>query len=136
MGIYACSGKDEGTTSCFDEADSTVIEEIITRSVAFPVASKRAPICDTPVDIMLVIDGSASIVSTDFVVIRKFIVAMTQRLDMHAARIGVVQFSDDAQLEFGLTAETVNITADAAKIRQLGSGTNLASGLQLSMTEL
>ena len=137
--IYACpsNGKDPtNSSSCFDETDSTVVQEILTRSVAFPVASKRTPICDTPVDIMLVIDGSASISSSDFVMIRKFVVAMTLRLDMTAARIGVVQFSDDAQLEFGLTGQTANISADAAKIKQLNSGTNLASGLQLSMTEL
>lgn len=122
--------------SCFSAEDSAVVQEIVTRSMAFPVATKRAAICSTPIDIILVIDGSGSISSSDFVLIQKFIPAIADRLDMTAARIGVVQFSDDARIEFGLTSQIANISADAAKIRQLGSGTNLAAGLSLAQTEL
>jgi hypothetical protein len=90
---------------------------------------------------MLVIDGSGSISSDDFALIRKFIPGIGSRLDMSSeagggAQVGVIQFSDDARTEISLSFNFANLTRDAAAITQLGSGTNLAAGLSLAQTEL
>ena len=52
--------------------DAKVIKELVTRAISFPLGVTRPPVCDTPIDIMLVIDGSGSISSADFSIIRRY----------------------------------------------------------------
>ena len=51
------------------------------------------------------------------------------------ARVGVVQFSDNAKTEIPLTSNATKLESAAESIRQMSGGTNMAAGLSLAQTE-
>ena len=123
-------------TECLGADDQAVVNALVTKAISVPLDMRRAPLCDTPLDLVLVLDGSGSISSKDFAVVRRIIPAIAQRFDLRTTRISVVQFGTNAVLEQTLSANASLLWEVADGMRQLGGETNTAEGLNRAQTEL
>lgn len=98
------------------------------------------PPCKAKIDVVIVLDGSASIVSSDWQLALKFAnqivagFAGTQGtgIGKDAVEIGVVQFSESAQTVIGLSADQSAITSAVSSLRQMKLNTNTYNGLHLA----
>jgi len=91
----------------------------------------QPPICAAPVDIALLIDGSGSISSSDFFLMKKFatLLATNTTISEEAVNIAVVQFSANAQVEFYLSSDQKEVLQGIQSMSQLDSSTNMDAGL-------
>lgn len=84
-------------------------------------------------DLVFVLDSSGSIGTVDYETVKQFVYNFTSNLDVgsEASRIGVIIYSDEAQVEFSLSQHTAkNETLEAIRnIAYLGQLTNTPDGL-------
>jgi hypothetical protein len=107
-----------------------------------PHAAHRssAATCETPLDLMLVIDGSGSIFASDFNRVKDFSngLADSFAIGESAARIGVVQFSGEGQgrIESGLSGNAAAVHGAIDGMIQIEGYTDIQEGLALGQGEI
>jgi len=96
------------------------------------------PKCEAPVDITLLVDGSGSISSSDFALMKKFatLLATNITISEDAAHIGLVQFSSSPRVEIGLSDDANAVLTAISSMSQMGSGTNMDDGLDTAYSVL
>ncbi len=87
--------------------------------------------CGELLDIIFVIDGSSSLDGAEFLAVKNFIVELATGwpLGPQLWQVGVVQYSDNSQLEIGLTGDRQFFDGAVSSITQLGGGTCMGCGL-------
>ena len=104
------------------------------------VRRSSAATCETPLDLMLVIDGSGSIFASDFNRIKDFSNGLADSFVISdaAARIGVVQFSGEGQglLEIGLSGSSAAVHGAIDGMVQIEGYTDIQEGLALGQGEI
>lgn len=90
------------------------------------------------VEVMLVLDGSGSISSGDFELMRTFAQRVVANLPLASggARVGVVEFSGNSRLWSPLTDDSSAVTDALSQMFQSGGGTNIIAGLESGQSEL
>lgn len=103
----------------------------------WPRDSEISEKCQAKVDVMFVLDGSASIGKNDFNLQLEFVQLLISELPLgvDATRVGVVQFSTDADLNCPLNGDK-RVLNCVDNIKQLVGGTEINKGLQLACDEL
>jgi len=88
-------------------------------------------------DIMLVLDGSGSIPTQDFDLIKSFSVRLARGLELSptAANLGVVQFSSNARIESPLTDSVATLEQRIQQMVKLDSGTDIDAGINLGQAQ-
>jgi len=96
------------------------------------------PKCEAPVDIALLIDGSGSISSSDFSLMKKFatLLASNVTISEDAAHIAIVQFSDNPRVEISLSDNENAVLSAISSMSQMCSGTNMDDGLDSAFAQL
>ncbi len=92
------------------------------------------PVC--PMDMMLVLDGSGSIATSDFELMREFASRIVENVPMGEARVGIVQFSTGAALEIAMSDESRAIYSAIEGMQQQGGDTDIVAGMLLAQEEL
>ncbi|NJL53992.1 VWA domain-containing protein [bacterium] len=94
--------------------------------------------CTNKLDIMLVLDGSGSISANDFRQVRDFSSRLAESFTIgdNATRIGIVQFSDNAQLELPLSVDIAQVQSAIQQVQQIGNGTEIGAGITLAQSEI
>lgn len=94
--------------------------------------------CTNKLDIMLVLDGSGSISANDFRQVRDFSSRLAESFTIgdNATRIGIVQFSDNAQLELPLSGDIAQVQAAIQQVQQIDGGTEIGAGITLAQSEI
>lgn len=94
--------------------------------------------CRSPIDIMLVLDGSGSISSSEFRQMKTFANDLVNSFTIGPAdaRIGIVQFSWKTQLEIALSDDQAALADTINNLRQFRGGTDIQDGLEEGRTEL
>lgn len=89
-------------------------------------------------DLMLVLDGSGSIEPANFDLMRNFAMQLVAYFPISSeeANIGIVQFATTTVLHQALSGDLVALNSTIDTMGQLGSGTNIAGGMELAQTEL
>lgn len=88
-------------------------------------------------DLMLVLDGSGSIQSTDFQTMKAFVRQLAASFDIGptGANIGIIQFADTAELYLPLSEDSDSVFAAIDGMTQFGNRTNIAAGIQLAQSQ-
>lgn len=96
------------------------------------------PTCKVPVDIAFLIDGSGSISSSDFSLMKQFAreLATNFTISSEDANFAVIQFSDRSQNLFGLSSDKETIVRGIAGMNQMKSSTNMDDGLETTLKVL
>lgn len=96
------------------------------------------PTCKVPVDIAFLIDGSGSISSSDFSLMKLFAreLATNFTISSEAANFAVIQFSDRSQNLFGLSGDKEKVVTGIAGMTQMKSSTNMDDGLETTLKVL
>jgi hypothetical protein len=99
-----------------------------------PMETASAQDDECIIDLMLVFDGSGSIPPDDFVVMKIFIQQLVNAFEIgpDASRIGMLQFSDTAELYITLSDDADLINAAIDNMTQFGNYTNLARAISLA----
>ena len=104
------------------------------------VPQSRAATCETPLDLVLVIDGSGSIFASDFTRMKAFSNDLVSAFAVSetAARVGVVQFSGQGQgrIEIGLSGNATAVHAAIDGMAQIEGYTDIQEGLALGQGEI
>jgi len=98
----------------------------------------KPPKCEAAVDVALLIDGSGSISSSDFALMKKFagLLAKNVTISEDAANFAVIQFSSSPRVEIGLSSDENAVQTAIASMSQIGSGTNMDAGLDSAYSVL
>ena len=90
--------------------------------LAFAAASGS---CTSKIDVEFVIDGSASISSSDWGLDLDFLQDLVDDFQVsgNATQFGLVQFSSDAKLELSLSGNQTLVLSAIAAMKQLSGGT-------------
>ncbi|CAM9417666.1 unnamed protein product [Lampetra planeri] len=92
-----------------------------------------------PLELMFVIDSSESVGPHNFQIIKEFVSALTEKLPIgrNATRVGLVLYSREVQLEFGLGrhASAAEVRRAVTAMAYLGEGTYTGTALQRAVTE-
>lgn len=89
--------------------------------------------CKSKVDLILVVDMSGSLRSSGRELERSAVRSITERLDLEATRVGVVEFASEARIAAPLAAALPALEDDA---EDLGEKTKLAAALELALNQL
>src|SRR3990172_1847183 len=104
------------------------------------VPRSDAATCETPLDLVLVIDGSGSIFASDFTRMKDFSNDLVSSFAVSgtAARVGVVQFSGQGQgrIEIGLSGSAPAVHAAIDGMQQIEGYTDIQEGLALGQGEI
>ncbi|KAJ5070776.1 anthrax toxin receptor-like [Anaeramoeba ignava] len=94
--------------------------------------------CDNPLDMMLVLDHSASIIEMDWEKVKMFgeQVVNEFKVSTEGAHVGVVQFAAWAKLSMCLTGSHCAIDYGINDMPDIGTTTNIVSGLQTALDEI
>ena len=88
---------------------------------------------EKPLDLVFLIDGSDSIVISDFEKVKEWITELITLLDSaklkQSTNVVVTQFSTMAETELTSTVEDKTIVQQINNIEQMAKGTNLYAGL-------
>jgi len=87
---------------------------------------------------MIILDGSASIVPSDWLKALDFANKVVDGFNVSAdqAEIGVVQFASQATLEIGLSADKAKIHSTITNMREMKQNTNTYEGFKVAQDEL
>jgi len=98
----------------------------------------QPPQCDAPVDVALLIDGSGSISSSDFSLMKKFstLIASNMTISEKSVNMAAIQFSSGVNVEFPLTSDRNTVLNGISRMSQLGSSTNMDAGLDKVLSVL
>eukprot|EP00058_Branchiostoma_floridae_P022357 XP_002607847.1 hypothetical protein BRAFLDRAFT_199461 [Branchiostoma floridae] len=95
-----------------------------------------APICNAPLDLFFVLDGSGSVTYANFDKVKEFTENVVNAFDISASstRVGVVQYSTSNTLEFNLGdhADKPSTLAAIDSISYQGGGTRTGSALEFA----
>ncbi|CAH1252946.1 MATN1 [Branchiostoma lanceolatum] len=95
-----------------------------------------APVCDAPLDLFFVLDGSGSVTDANFDKMKQFTKNVVNAFDISptATQVGVVQYSDSNSLEFNLgdNADKPSTLAAIDNIVYQGGGTSTGSALEFA----
>jgi hypothetical protein len=88
------------------------------------------PPCNATLDIVIVLDGSASILDPDWQTDLSFTQTVVNSFNISSdqVEIGIVQFSDGAEVVIGLSPDKAAILAAVKNLRQDKGGTNTRAG--------
>ena len=93
-----------------------------------------------PTDIVFVLDGSGSIGSTNFELVKSFLSQLVGRLDIDSGntRVGLVVYSSGVSFTFNLNRYTTvsSVQAAISALRYRGGGTNTADALAYVRTTM
>ena len=91
-----------------------------------------------PFELMLVIDESGSITSSDFIRLKNFMIdlVVSLRFGANQTRVGVVMFGSTARLITGLNASQAAVVNVVNSIQQRGGGTCIGCGIALADQQL
>ena len=96
--------------------------------------------CATTIDFMLVLDGSESIDSTEFDVMKTFAGSLVDHFTISPAdaHAGIVQFASEGQgiIEIGLSSDPVAIASAISTMTQIVGITDIQEGIALAQQEL
>ncbi|KAK0133733.1 Cochlin [Merluccius polli] len=110
----------------------------LTQRMCSPEALQCSRTCLNSVNIGFLIDGSSSVGDVNFRVVINFIKAIAQSLDISdvGSRVGVVQYTYEQRMEFGLSDHLSKEAVVGAlnKIRYMNGGTATGGGHQLRIT--
>lgn len=89
------------------------------------------------VDLMLVLDGSGSIQPDDFATMRIFVEDLVGSFTIGPtdANIGIIQFSNTAELYLPLSADDAQVNAAISNMTQFGDRTNIADAIDLAQLQ-
>jgi len=92
------------------------------------------PKCKAPVDVVLLVDASGSISSSNFALMKKFASMMASNMTISAsdANFGLVQFSSSAKVEFNLLSDEQAVVNSISSMYQRSGSTNMDAGLDAS----
>ena len=96
------------------------------------------PTCAQGLDLMFVLDGSGSIASSDFQIMKGFVknVVANFNVSPSQARFGIVQFDGSTRLEIDISSNAGAIYNALDNIVQLGGSTAIGDGIQLGQSRL
>lgn len=88
-------------------------------------------------DLMLVLDGSGSILEPDFEIMRQFVRNLVGSFTIgpRDANVGIIQFSTTAELYIGLSAEADDVNAAINNMTKFGNSTNIAAAIDLAQEQ-
>ncbi|KAJ6241567.1 anthrax toxin receptor-like [Anaeramoeba flamelloides] len=94
--------------------------------------------CDNPVDLILILDHSESILEDEWDQVKDFANSVVDRFNVRGdsgAYIAIIQFATRAELSMCLTGSTCALRKGIETSADVGGTTNIYSGLELSQTE-
>lgn len=88
-------------------------------------------------DLILALDGSSSISTTDFEVMRDFVRSLTGSFNIgpRDANVGIIQFSTTAELYVGLSDDPNEVNAAVDNMTKFGAATNIAAAIDLAQEQ-
>lgn len=94
--------------------------------------------CVTPIDLELVVDGSSSIESHEWIELKNFLQQLITRfvISSSGTRIGFTQFGSNAQSYLSLTYDISSIFQIIQKVTQMGGTTNIGDGLKVAQGDI
>jgi len=98
----------------------------------------KPPKCEAPVDIALLVDGSGSISSSDFSLMKKFATLLATNITISEddGHMSLVQFASYAQVEIGLSDDDNAVLTAISSMSQMSSSTNMDAGLDTAFAQL
>jgi len=94
--------------------------------------------CESMVDVLVVVDGSGSLRASGFAKEREWVTALVDRLSLGdtTGKIGVVQFADEAHVVSPMSFDATEVKEKVAAMQWGGAATNLAAGLSTALNVL
>ncbi|KAK6326962.1 hypothetical protein J4Q44_G00026070 [Coregonus suidteri] len=110
------------------------------KNISFEFCNTSKPVCEkTQGDLVLLIDSSGSISTTDFTIMKKFASDLVSSFNIseQSFRVGVAQFSSDPKKEFFLNEyyTEAEVNNQINKMSQISSSTNIGKALDYVRTE-
>lgn len=104
--------------------------------IALPQEQSRAQE-GCSVDLMLVLDGSGSIQPGDFETMKDFVYELANSFTVGPsdANIGIIQFSNTAELYLPLSSDGDRVNASIENMTQFGDRTNIAAAIDLAQEQ-
>ncbi|NDJ61864.1 MAG: VWA domain-containing protein [Chloroflexi bacterium] len=108
---------------------------VLPHSPAVPPANAQISSCF--LDLMLSLDTSGSISSSEFAEVQNFAVGLVNGLPVSAGqvRVGIAQFSDNAQIEIGLSDNATDVINTINTFSRFGGLTNLVEATLIPQGE-
>jgi uncharacterized protein YegL len=137
---------DNYITLALDEAAPTTLvasyDSAMTTSTATVLGLEACPAtgdlvnCTEQLDLVIVVDGSASITSTSWTQALSFLDQLVDTfvLAPDKVKVGVLQFSDTAAQTIALSADKAAVKSAVASMAQMQRNTNTGAGLALAKT--
>lgn len=105
--------------------------------IGAPARPAKAQTPPTPLDLMLVLDGSGSIAPSDFELARRFArTVVNSCLFVPGSRAGVVEYSTTARLVQGLSGDRGEVDLSLRALIQSGGATATGSAINLAQSHL
>ena len=94
--------------------------------------------CASPVNIEFVVDGSTSISSGSFSLMKDFLLNMTSSftISSNAAEFGVTQFAGSVKYEIRLSSSASDVQEAISTMTQIQGGTDMGTGLEYAQSDL
>lgn len=105
-----------------------------------PNANCPPPVCTSPIDVVMLLDGSGSISQDDWERAQQFSDKVLSKLKFNTdnpdqgPRFGVVQFSSSTRVEATLSTNAQELEKAIDSMAQMKSGTNTGAGLNAAQT--
>lgn len=105
--------------------------------IALPREHKTRAQSGCSVDLMLVLDGSGSIQPGDFATMKNFVYDLVNSFTIgpNDANIGIIQFSNTAELYLPLSTDGERVNASIENMTQFGDRTNIAAAIELAQDQ-
>eukprot|EP00771_Trimastix_marina_P002692 gnl/Trimastix_PCT/3840.p1 GENE.gnl/Trimastix_PCT/3840~~gnl/Trimastix_PCT/3840.p1 ORF type:complete len:384 (+),score=77.08 gnl/Trimastix_PCT/3840:39-1190(+) len=102
-----------------------------------PLHAEQKIICNEPLDILLVLDGSASLSTSDYNSTKYFAYKCAELFNLGdlSAHLGVLQFSGIPNLEMCLTGTPCAVTLAVQRMQQIHGRTDLAAAINAGKEE-
>src|SRR5688572_2938664 len=90
-----------------------------------------------PVDLVLALDGSGSIDPGDFATMKQFVRQLIDSFPINPndANVGIIQFSDNAELYLEISSEPAAIRTAIDNMAQFGQRTDIAGAIELAQAQ-
>lgn len=110
---------------------------LVLPTVKIPEAEVAHAQSGCSVDLMLVLDGSGSIQPSDFAIMKSFVrdLAGSFNIGPQDANIGIIQFSNTAELYLPLSSDEEQVMASIDNMTQFGDRTNIAEAIDVAQSQ-